>query len=188
MIQNIQLEKDEKVILMVRKHWFVLFSDLIRPGIVFFVPFIGYIFLHGSTVPIGTEELTLSLSPALAVFLFALWSLLFWATFVRIWTEYYLDLWTITDRRIIDIEQTSFFSRNVASLRMERIQDVTIDIHGVLPTLLHFGDLHVQTAGMSREFVVRGIPRPRDIKNIVLQQQDRVVAGQKAHAPDLPRE
>ena len=64
---------------------------------------------------------------------------------------------------------------------MERIQDITIDIHGIIPTLLDFGDIHVQTAGDSQEFVMKGAPNPRRLKELILKESDKYVdMNQKA--------
>ena len=92
---------------------------------------------------------------------------------VGVWTDYYLDVWMVTDKRIIDIEQKSFFHRQTSVFRIERIQDITIETRGIIATLLNFGDIHVQTAGESQEFIMRGIANPKYMRRIILRQQDR---------------
>ena len=91
-----------------------------------------------------------------------------------VWTDYYLDVWMVTDKRVIDIEQKGFFHRQTSVFRIERIQDVTVETHGIVATLLNFGDIHVQTAGEGQEFIMRGIANPKYVRRVILRQQDRV--------------
>ena len=112
--------------------------------------------------------------PTLPIIIFAIsiWTLIAWIKLFTIWTDYYLDVWFITNKRIIDIEQKGFFRREISTFRMERIQDITIEIKGILQTFLDFGDIHVQTAGESQEFIIRGIGHPKQIKEIIMYQSD----------------
>jgi len=93
---------------------------------------------------------------------------------IGIWTDYYLDVWTVTDKRIIDQEQQGLFHRRTSVFRIERIQDVTIEVRGIVATLLNFGDIHVQTAGEAQEFIMYGIAHPKYVREIILEQLDRV--------------
>ena len=52
----------------------------------------------------------------------------------------------MTNDRIVDIEQHGLFSRTISEVDLFRIQDVTVDIHGIIATLLNYGNLTVKTA------------------------------------------
>jgi membrane protein YdbS with pleckstrin-like domain len=111
-----------------------------------------------------------------AVWLFAgmAWMLIWWMILATVWTNYTLDQWTVTDRRIIYTEQVSLFHRDDVTLRMERIQDVTVKYRGPLETLMNFGRLQIQTAGASEDYtVIDGVPMPNLVKNKILEQVDR---------------
>ena len=58
---------------------------------------------------------------------------------------------------------------------MERIQDVSINIKGIIATFLDFGDIHAQTAGESQKFIIKGIRRPKQIKEIIMKLSDKVI-------------
>jgi uncharacterized membrane protein YdbT with pleckstrin-like domain len=163
----IPLSPDEKIHHIVRKHWFILFRDIIGSIFLFAIPFVAYMLFPREGVAL-TPETTLSLptiSSNLIFLLSSAWTLLWWTRLVAIWTDYYLDTWVVTNKRIIDIEQKGFFSRQVSSFRVDRIQDVTVDTHGIIATLLHFGNIHVQTAGAGQKFVIHGIPNPDELKD-----------------------
>jgi uncharacterized membrane protein YdbT with pleckstrin-like domain len=84
-----------------------------------------------------------------------------------LWTDYYLDVWIVTNRRVIDVEQRGLFSREIATMQLSKIQDITTEVKGFLPTLIGFGDVHVQTAGLEREFVIRGVPHPHKTREMI---------------------
>lgn len=107
------------------------------------------------------------------MFLFS-WFLLMWIGAFIIWTDYFLDVLIVTNKRIINIEQKALFSREIASLRLDKIQDITIDINGVLATFLSFGNIRIQTAGEQEEFLVRFIKNPESLKSTILKEHDRV--------------
>ena len=173
----IHLSKNEKVEAVIRKHWLVLLGDSIGLIIIYVVPFIIYWYFFDSTITMDflIDKIYFNPSPSILVFAVSAWTLLAWAKLFAIWTDYYLDVWFITNRRIIDIEQKGFFHRDVSTFRMERIQDVTVEIRGIIATLLNFGDIHVQTAGESQEFIIKGIGRPKHVKDIIMRQTDKFV-------------
>jgi len=169
----IRLKPDEKLKRKVRKHWFILFEHVAVLMFVFLLPFVSYVFIRGAKIPIlDLESVELTLAPPLFIFGAALWALLIWMKLASVWTDYYLDLWVVTDKRLLDVEQKGFFHRESATLRVEQIQDVTIEVKGIIATLLNFGNIHVQTAGESREFTIRGIPDPQGLKALILKQHE----------------
>jgi len=169
----IELANNEHVMLEKRKHWFIIAAELFAYTIIFLIPFIAYSLLSGAEVAIGQEAVPLTLEFSTALYLSSLWALVIWMRMGGIWTDYYLDVWTITNKRIVDIEQKGLFHRQTSVLKMSRIQDVTIETHGFIATLLNFGDIHVQTAGETREFVMHGIANPKDVRHVILMQLDR---------------
>lgn len=163
----LHLQEGERIDIKARKHWFILFRNSFGIFIVYLFPFIGWIFLT-SNAGVSFPQVNSSL----LVFLSSTWTLFIWAKFFSIWTDYYLDIWIVTDSRIVNIDQKGLFNREVSTLRMERIQDVTYEIRGIIATVFDFGDVHVQTAGESEEFLIKGIARPEYVKRKILKHID----------------
>ena len=92
-----------------------------------------------------------------------------WGGAFAIFTRYFLNLWVVTNQRIVDMHQKSFFSREVSSLLLDRVQDVTVDTEGVLPSLLDIGDINVQTAGAVNRFSMCGLGHPSQLRDIILK-------------------
>lgn len=168
------MEADEEVLKTVRKHWFILFADIAGPIILFFIPIV--VFLFARNVDAIANILTRFAHPdAYALFFISFWGLVVWMLLFYLWTDYYLDLWIITDRRIIAVNQIGLFRRTTASFRFERLQDVHIEVHGIIATFLGFGNVRTQTAGQEVDFKITGIPNPHDIKALILHSADNLL-------------
>ncbi|MCR4285846.1 MAG: PH domain-containing protein [Candidatus Kaiserbacteria bacterium] len=175
--EKIQLEEDEVVLLQVRKHWFVLCIQFffvlalaIFPGV--------FLFLTQTSSSIAKA---LPFNGSIVTALYAGWLIIMWMVLFSIWTNYYLDVWTVTNKRLIAVDQRGFFSRVIASFRLERMQDISISVHGIIATFLDFGTLEIQTAGEEGNFKVTGIPGPADIKAVILSSSDALIPSiQKA--------
>lgn len=171
----IALEPNEVIVLQGRRHWFVLTLRLL-PLIPFvLIPLL--IFGIAGAIPTQTDTLVKMSGngSSFAVFVLFSWFLFVWIGAFIIWTDYFLDILVVTNKRIINIEQKALFSREIASLRLDKIQDVTIDINGILATFLSFGNIRIQTAGEQEEFLIRFIQNPESLKSIILKEHDRIV-------------
>jgi uncharacterized membrane protein YdbT with pleckstrin-like domain len=172
----VKLAEDEKIVTTVRKHWFLPLIHTINISILFVIPFIAIFFLLGRKISINEMDITLTFGqPSFLIFELSLWGLVLWLRYFSFWTDHHLDGWVLTNKRIVDIEQKGFFKREVASFRLERLQDVTIEVNGFLATILDFGDVHVQTAGADKEFIMRNAPKPKEVKALILKQYDSVI-------------
>lgn len=170
---KLQLEKDEVVLKTVRKHWFVIVTELITVVFVAFLP-ITLITIIGSNLDVlKSAGITILLDGQLVAFLTSAWLLLSILAGFTIWTHYYLDLWIVTDRRIISVDQIHFFNRSVAIFRLERLQDIEYNINGFLPTFLNFGTISAQTAGHhEHNFRATGMPDPRGLQSAIQSAMD----------------
>lgn len=175
----LELEKNEKILKYVRKHWLPFIFELFFIGFLAIVPIIAYILIPTDI----TDQITDSIngdSNILFIFLYLLWAVILWMVIFYIWTDYYLDVWIITDERIIDIEQRGFFHREVSSLRLDRIQDVTITVNGIIPTMIGYGNVHVQTAGADRNFIIPKASHPETVKKWIQEAYSAAVTPGKS--------
>jgi uncharacterized membrane protein YdbT with pleckstrin-like domain len=112
------------------------------------------------------------------LFIESLILLFIWIYIFFTWIEFYFDVWIITDRKIINIEQWGLFNRQVGEFKYERIQDITVQIRGFIPTLLDYGDVHIQTAGAVSRYVFDDVPNPNEIKNMIMNLQKQKVQSE----------
>jgi hypothetical protein len=159
---------DEQILLVLHRHWFDIISQ-------FFLVFGMIALLVGSFIalPIIFQELQNRQSKNVFLFLENLFFMLTWTVSFLIWVDYYLDVWIVTDRRIINIEQKGLFSRATSELELEKVQDITTNVRGVIPTFLNYGDLQVQTAAEQEKFLFRNIPDPYSVKDLIMSLQKK---------------
>jgi uncharacterized membrane protein YdbT with pleckstrin-like domain len=97
-----------------------------------------------------------------------LFMIIVWVYGFLIWIDYYFDVWIITTERLINIEQKGLFSRKVSELTYPKVQDVTTSIKGFFPTVINYGDVLVQTAGETENFLFRTVTDPQHIKKVIM--------------------
>jgi uncharacterized membrane protein YdbT with pleckstrin-like domain len=178
----IDLENNEKILLQARRHGFFLFTRLIALFPLVAIPIIFVIGMQrfGGSDPEASPLAGIfyhadGSGTAFVIFLLFSWLLSVWIGAFVVWTDYYLDVLAVTDHRLINIEQKGLFSRETSSLHLDKIQDVSVEINGLLATFLSFGSLRVQTAGEVEEFVLHGIKDPNAIKKLILEQHERAM-------------
>ncbi len=166
----ITLEAGEKILLSVRRHLFVFYSRIIFILVLILVP----LFAAPFTIPFFERTAPELSGIAFFFALYTLWLTVVWILFFLRWTDYYLDVWVVTNQRVIDIEHHGIFHSEVSTFRLEHIEDVTVEVSGILATLLKFGTVHIHTAGESPDFVIKNAARPFDIKNALMRAQGNV--------------
>ncbi len=159
----IQLHENEHIMLLLHKHWFVMARTAVGALIMLMMP----IFIF-PLLPILTNRLDPDLVYALTGFLLALYFMTLCLFIFFSWMDYYLDMWIITEKRILDVDQRGLFSREISEIPMASVQDVTTDVAGIFHTLLKFGTIRIQTAG-EREFTIDEIPHLDKVKTAILQ-------------------
>lgn len=177
LLEKIQLEPGEEILKTVRKHWFVIVTQLFGTFLMLLFPF--FLLFLIALFPEGLLKFDFSIEHYTALITFAVagWSVLSLMAGFMTWTHYYLDLWIITDRRIILVDQVHFFNRNVSIFRLERLQDIEFYIKGIIPTLLNFGTLKAQTASaFESNFKSDGLPDPRNLQAIIQKAMDKRLA------------
>lgn len=164
----LDLDPSEQIVKKVRRHKFVLVFNSLFVLFLVFIPPLIYLFVRGN-ITLGGNDLALFFFVYFAILLFA------WVGFFKRWTDYYLDVLIITDKRVIDVEQKGFFNRDVATIGLEKIQDISVNVSGVLATFLDFGTLKIQSAGEATEFVIKDIPEPNEIKSLIYELHNKRV-------------
>ncbi|NQV13371.1 MAG: PH domain-containing protein [Parcubacteria group bacterium] len=174
-------EKDERVVMLRRRHLFILFKQ----NSIFLLYFLIPVAIYAVAKFWLTSILNFPIYPIFVLLISVYYS--FFLLFLLIeWIDYYFDVWVITNKRLIDVDQIGLFKRVVSETRLDRIQDVTVDITGLFGTLFHYGNVHVQTAARTQRFEIRQVSNPAEIRTTILNMYDeytRRLAKKGHHAP-----
>lgn len=166
-IPSLHLNDNEHVLLVLHRHWFVLAREL---AVVFLMALLGIAAFTLKHVLYGFAKANV-LEPLL-LFLLSLYALLMLLMAFAIWINYRLDVFIITSRRLIDIEQRGLFNREVSEFLVEKVQDVSIEIPNMIATFLDFGTMTVHTAG-EQSFHVQEVPHTEKAKQLILEYSQK---------------
>lgn len=157
----------ETVILRLRHHWFSFASQALVFTLYAAIPFVLWWVQRRFLPELFLDPTSFaSLAAALAMSAYLLFVL---QAFFTAWVDYALDVWVVTDQRIMNIAQNSLFHRTVSELSLDRVQDVTSEVKGVWATFFGFGSIIVETAGEQEHFEFTTLPRPELIAKRVVE-------------------
>lgn len=167
----ITFREGEQILATHRRHMIVLLLEII--------PLIFFLCVISAVVAFAVSQIPDVFTPLIPLIFLGvlLFANIFWIALFVVLTDFYLDIWIVTDKRVIAIEQKGFFSRTVSEFELAKIQDITVTVHGIIPTLLRYGDLTVRTASEHENFVFKQVPRPNAVK-------DELLKAALAHQPE----
>ncbi|MBI2267939.1 MAG: PH domain-containing protein [Candidatus Blackburnbacteria bacterium] len=149
-------ELEEKIVLLLRKHpitnipWIVLSLALALAPLVFgFIPLATFFPVQFQTGAI------------------LLWYLLVVAIVLEGALSWFFNVYMITDERIIDVDFYNLIYREISDAKIDRIQDVTYKMGGVVGTLFNYGDVVIQTAGTIPNFDFIAVPNPAEVARVL---------------------
>lgn len=168
----------EKPVFILRRHAIIFFKEIM-------------IFVLLAAVGVGIYFLVVNLFPwmlahpvayPLLILIASIYYLSIWLLFFGYFLDYYLDLWVVTNDRVVNIEQHGLFARTIAELDLWKIQDVTSDVKGMIPTFFNYGNVHIQTAGEKERFVFEQVSNPHEIRKQII---DLIEGDRKYHLKDF---
>jgi hypothetical protein len=157
------VQPGERVLLLRRRHWMYLWPTVLINAAIAIVPTVAFLFVLDA---IGIEGRVASaiVGAYLAFFVLRL---------VLIWYRYQNDFWVVTNQRVIDIKRNHPLNMQISTADLVNIQDMTIRRNGLLKTMLDYGDVVCQTAGMESDFTIGGVHDPRAVQALVDRERDR---------------
>lgn len=161
-------QSDEEIIIFIRRDVIILLRHVLLYVVLFLLPLAAY-FIINSYLPFFIENAIASDLLILVMFLYFLYV---WLFLYRGFLDYFLDIWIVTNYRILSIEQSDLFHRTIAEQKLFRIQDVTSQQKGFLPTFLNYGDVFIQTAAEQTRFTFEQVPDPHRIARQITQLVD----------------
>lgn len=161
----VQLQPGESVVLLVRRHWFFLVMPLALTLLAMLLPSSLVLAVVVRTDGPRAVDTVVTVIAAAYIVGMAVKAYFVWYAWVH-------DVWVITNQRLVDGQKRNWFNEEVATADLMQVQDIALERHGMLATLLKFGDLRVQTAAEVEEFILRKIPHPQDVLGLLDRTRD----------------
>lgn len=155
-------KSQEKVFLLLRRHWFTYFGFV---GVSFIMSIPVFVLI---AYWINNPEIfagNIGNIAIVSIFAYTLFSL---GLMLYGFIDYYLDVYIVTNERIVNIEQNGFFRREISELNLHQVQDVSAKVNGFFPTMMHYGNIFIQTAGERENFVFKSIPNPYRVSKLIV--------------------
>ena len=156
------LRPDEKVTMIVKRHWVVY--------VILWLVFISWVFFSILLYTIFPSDTINHLI-----------NIIFWIFFSIVlyikWLDHELDMYAITNNRIIWIDQVAFLNRTVTECNLWQVQEVNSRTKWILANMLNYWSLTVLTAwnatNMVMDFSPDSMQVARKILNIVDNYRDK---------------
>ena len=159
---------DERVIIYERRHWYTIFKWIRRPLLFLLVSSLIALVVTTLLEPLSDFKRgfywLLVLAPTLTRLV---WNALDWGN----------DRYIVTDKRVIHIEKKYLTREKRDEAPLVMIQDVSVDMRGLMTNLLYFGNVTIQTAGTLGTIRFQGIRKPRKVQAQILALVSQVKAA-----------
>jgi len=157
--RNVEFEtrgSDEKIILFLRQHLVVNSKWIIVAILMVFAPIILRYFPILSFLP-GNFRFVAVLG----------WYLITMAFVLENFISWFYNIYIVTNERIIDINFYDLVYKEVTDANIEKIQDITYRMGGVVKSVFGYGDVFIQTAAEISDFEFPSVPNPEHVAKIL---------------------
>lgn len=155
-------EAGEKIILLLRKHWITNLPWVLSAILLFFAPLVLRFFPLLDFLPLRFQLMAV-----------VLWYLLVTSFIFERFLTWFFNAYIITDERIVDIDFFNLIYKQVTEAKIDRIQDTTLRMGGVVRAIFNFGDVLVQTAGAEPNLEFEDVPNPDEVMQILQSLKTR---------------
>lgn len=171
----IQQKPYEKIKFVIRKHPVTFVPAILLFLLLLAAPLGIYWLIINSTLAFLLNDTGYYIVLVLLSSAYYLSAILFFYTY---FVTFYLDLWIVTNDRLVDMEQRSLFSRTMTEVDLYQIQDATSEVKGIFPSLFNYGNIIIQTAGPLNKFVFRKVSNPHPLRQTIM---DLAATDKKFH-------
>jgi hypothetical protein len=151
------LDDDEKILLVVHKHWLWGIRALLWPTL-------------AVVADLALWYLLKSRAWSLTVFgVLGFVAVLWW---LRSFYDYFLDAWIITNEGVIDVDWHGFFHRESSRVLYSDIQGVSYEIKGIVATLLRVGTMEIEKISTGGSIKLERVARLKKVEGTILKSME----------------
>jgi len=163
-------EAEEQIILFLRKHFVTNIPWMFTAVIMFLAPMVVSSFEILNSIPTNFR------------FVFVMiWYLISMAYTLESFLTWFFNVYIITDERIVDVDFYNLTYKEVSDANLDKIEDVTYKMGGVIRTLFNYGDVLIQTAAEVTNFDFLAVPYPDKVVKVLqdlrMEEQQEVIEG-----------
>ncbi len=153
---------EEKVYLLLRRHWIKNLGWIISNTFYAFVPIIILVISDALRISLDFISFKVYFIIILAYYSVILTNVL------RNFYDWYFDIYIVTNERVLEYSFSPFVSYSILEAELESIQDVKESANGVVADIFSYGDLRITTASRLGELFFDSIPSSTEVRNILM--------------------
>lgn len=101
------------------------------------------------------------------------WTLLVLIYAVRKYLLWLLNVYLLTDKRLVIVNYRGLFAKKVVESPLGRILNVSFSSKGFWQTLFQLGSVEVQVAGLHEPMILKNIAHPSELKDTLWKAHNR---------------
>tara|TARA_Y100000310_G_scaffold293587_1_gene323267 strand:- start:88 stop:711 length:624 start_codon:yes stop_codon:yes gene_type:complete len=156
----VKLKEGEEILLVVRQTSIAFATSILVGLVLFLFPF----FLLFPLFSWGKWGVVIFVILLFIAIIFALYRFIDW----------YFNCGIITDKRVIDIDQTGLFDRVVSEVPYYKIDDVSYNIKGIRQSMFRYGNVVVAIRGYRSSVTLKNIAKPWIVQELILEVERRI--------------
>lgn len=155
-VKFVGADKQEKIVLLLRRHPITNLGWIIIAILMLFVPLVFSFVPTISAFPIGMQ-----------ITLLLFWYLITFAFILEEFLSWFFNVYIVTDERVFDVDFHNLVYREITDANLDQIQDVTVRVGSVLRTVFDFGDVFIQTASEKPQIEFEAVPNPDRVTEVL---------------------
>jgi hypothetical protein len=156
-------DEGEKLVFMLRKHPITNFKWGMIALLMLIVPIIINYFSFLNFMPGNFQFI-----------IFSAWYLITMAFILENFMMWLFNVDIITNQRIIDVDFYNLIYKHVSSCNIDKVQDVSYTMAGVVRTIFNYGNVLIETAGEIPQIDFASIPHPDQAVKILKDLKDEI--------------
>jgi hypothetical protein len=164
-----QIEKEE-IILLLRRHPITNLSWILIAILMSLAPFLLRFFPFFEFMPARFQFIGI-----------LMWYLLVIAFVLEQFLGWYFNVYIITDERLVDVDFISLIYKEISDAAIDKIQDVSFKMGGILGTMFNYGTVYIQTAAERPKFEFEDVPDPALVSKVLeklrMEEQQEALEG-----------
>ncbi len=171
-IKFVNQEKDEHIILFLRRHFIINVPWILLTILFSFLPPIVYGLIVVSNLDLFT------LPPSLIFILIAFYYLIIFNYALMNFIIWFYHVGIVTPKRLLDLDVYNILSHHLAETEIADVVDVSYMQRGFFQSFFNYGDVPIQTQAIKANFEFETCPKPAEVSDIITDLRPH-----RPHAP-----
>ena len=168
----LRLRYEEAAQITWRKHWLFLLKRV-------YLALPSFLLVSAAILYTGVSSVLARYRFSLLLASLVLWmAAVFWLWWE--WEDWRNDVYILTDTKIIDVEKKPlFFAAESREAGLDKIQNVSSNMPGVLANIFNYGNVLIETAGPTGTFTFDGVGQPAEVQREIFRRVEQYKQAQQ---------